>query len=140
MFDDQGLTLREFGTEYGATTGRPRRCGWLDLVALKHAVIVSGIDSIVLTKVDILSIFEKIKVCTGYKIGNKKLASYPLNLEDLSSVTPVYKEFPSWKIEDLSKNKVPSSLKALIKFIESTLKVKVSMVSVGPERDEIIYL
>ena len=61
-------------------------------------------------------------------------------MEDLSSVTPIYKEFPSWKIEDLSKNKVPSSLKALIKFIESTLKVKVSMVSVGPERDEIIYL
>ncbi len=140
MFDDQGLTLREFGTEYGATTGRPRRCGWLDLVALKQAVIVSGIDSIVLTKVDILSIFEKIKVCTGYKIGKKKLSSYPLKLEDLSSVTPIYKEFPSWKMEDLSKNKIPSSLKTLIKFIELSLKVKVSMVSIGPERDEIIYL
>ena len=140
MIDDQGLTLREFGVEYGATTGRPRRCGWLDLVALKHATAISGIKSLVLTKVDILSIFKKIKVCTGYKLDNKKLSSYPLKIEDLSEIEPIYKEFPSWSIEDLSKNKIPKSLKSLIKFIESFLKVKVTMISIGPERDEIIYL
>ena len=140
MFDDQGLTLREFGTEYGATTGRPRRCGWLDLVALKYAVTVSGINSLVLTKVDILSIFKKIRVCTGYKLENKKLSSYPLRLEDLAKVKPIYKEFPSWSMDELSKNKVPKSLKSLIKFIESFLGVKVTMISIGPERDEIIYL
>ena len=140
MIDDQGLTLREFGTEYGATTGRPRRCGWLDLVALKHAVLVSGINSLVLTKVDILSIFEKIKVCTGYKLDNKKISSYPLKIEDLSNVQPIYKEFPSWSINDLSKKKIPKTLKSLIKFVESYLEVKVTMISIGPERDEIIYL
>ena len=140
MFDDQGLTLREFGTEYGATTGRPRRCGWLDLVALEYAVTVSGITSLVLTKVDILSIFKKIKVCTGYKLENKKLSSYPLSTVDLAKVTPIYKEFPSWSMDELSTNKVPRSLKSLIKFIESSLKVKVTMLSIGPERDEIIYL
>lgn len=140
MFDDKGLTLREFGVEYGATTGRPRRCGWLDLVALRHAITISGIDSLVLTKVDILSIFTRIKVCTGYKVNGKKLASYPLELENLSSIKPIYKEFQSWSSDELSSKKIPKSLKVFIKFIENYLKVKVLMISIGPERDEIIHL
>ncbi|MFL2630837.1 MAG: adenylosuccinate synthase [Thermodesulfobacteriota bacterium] len=140
MFDETGLTLREFGTEYGATTGRPRRCGWLDLVALKHAITISGINLLALTKVDILSIFSEIKVCIAYKIGNKRVTTFPLDYRELDKVKPVYKKFPSWTQESLSSNKIPNNLKALIKFIEKFLEIKVSMISIGPERSEIIYL
>lgn len=140
IFDNQGLSLREFGTEYGATTGRPRRCGWLDLVALRHSIKVSGINSLVLTKVDVLSIFKTIKVCVGYKIRNKKFTSFPHELHKLNIVKPIYKEFNSWDSEQLSSKKIPRNLIFFIKFIENFLSTPISMISIGPERNQIIYL
>ena len=89
MSDDQGLSLREFGTEYGATTGRPRRCGWLDLIALKHSIQISGISSLAMTKIDILSMYSSVKVCNAYKDKNKKITSMPQELEDLNSIEPI---------------------------------------------------
>ena len=110
MLDDKGLTLREFGAEYGATTGRPRRCGWLDLVALKHSVNICGLDQLVITKADILSMFDTIKLCTGYKIGNRLIKKFPQNLDNLNKVVPVYKNFKSWKSDDLNKQNPPKKL------------------------------
>ena len=141
MFDDQGLLLREFGTEYGATTGRPRRCGWLDLVALKHSIQISGIDSLVLTKVDVLSMFRTVKVCVGYKIKNKKITTFPLGFDDLNIAKPIYKEFNSWTPEEVaSSRRVPKNLNIFIKFIENFLSTPISMISIGPERNQIVYL
>ena len=140
MLDDKGLTLREFGAEYGATTGRPRRCGWLDLVALKHSVNICGLDQLVITKADILSMFDTIKLCTGYKIGNRLIKKFPQNLDNLNKVVPVYKNFKSWKTDDLNKENPPKNLINFIKYIENYLNVEISMVSVGPERDQILYL
>ena len=140
MLDDKGLTLREFGAEYGATTGRPRRCGWLDLVALKHSVNICGLDQLVITKADILSMFDTIKLCTGYKIGNRLIKKFPQNLDNLNKVVPVYKNFKSWKSNDLNKQNPPKNLINFIKYIENYLNVEISMVSVGPERDQILYL
>ena len=140
MFDDQGLSLREFGTEYGATTGRPRRCGCLDLIALKHSIKISGINSLILTKVDVLSIFKTIKVCVSYKIRSRKFTNFPLKLHDLKVVQPIYKEFNSWDSEELSSKKIPKNLIAFIRFIEKFLSTPISMISIGPERSQVIYL
>ena len=140
MLDDKGLTLREFGAEDGATSGRPRRCGWLDLVALKHSVNICGLDQLVITKADILSMFDTIKLCTGYKIGNRLIKKFPQNLDNLNKVVPVYKNFKSWKSDDLNKENPPKNLINFIKYIENYLNVEISMVSVGPERDQILYL
>jgi len=140
MLDDKGLTLREFGAEYGATTGRPRRCGWLDLVALRHSVDICGLDELVITKADILSMFDTIKLCTGYRIGKQLIKKFPQNLDNLDKVVPVYKNFKSWKVDDLNKKNPPKNLINFIKYIENYLNVKISMVSVGPERDQILYL
>ena len=141
MFDNQGLLLREFGTEYGATTGRPRRCGWLDLIALKHSVQISGIDSLVLTKVDVLSMFRTVKVCVGYQIKKKKITTFPLGFDDLNIAKPIYKEFNSWTPEEVaSSRRVPKNLNIFIKFIENFLSTPISMISIGPERNQIVYL
>ena len=140
MIDDEGLALREFGDEYGATTGRPRRCGWLDLIALKHSVEICGLDEIVLTKVDILSMFKTINVCIAYKYKSQKLKKFPMDNNIIENVTPIYKTYKSWDIEDLKNKKLPSSLQSLIKYIEKFLNVKVSMISIGPEREQVIYL
>src|SRR6056300_1517840 len=140
MLDDKGLTLREFSAEYGATTGRPRRCGWLHLVALRHSVDICGLDELVITKADILSMFDTIKLCTGYRIGKQLIKKFPQNLDNLDKVVPVYKNFKSWKVDDLNKKNPPKNLINFIKYIENYLNVKISMVSVGPERDQILYL
>ena len=140
MIDDEGLALREFGDEYGATTGRPRRCGWLDLIALKHSVEICGLDEIVLTKVDILSMFKNINVCIAYKYKSQKLKKFPMDNNIIEHVKPIYKTYKSWDIEDLKNKKLPSSLKSFVKYIEKFLNVKVSMISIGPEREQVIYL
>ena len=140
MIDDEGLALREFGDEYGATTGRPRRCGWLDLIALKHSVEICGLDEIVLTKVDILSMFKTINVCIAYKYKSQKLNKFPMDNNIIENVTPIYKTYKSWDMEDLKNKKLPSSLQSFIKYIEQFLNVKISMISFGPEREQVIYL
>ncbi len=129
--------LQKEGGEFGATTGRPRRCGWLDLVLLRRAVKVNNINSLVITKLDVLGGLKKIKVCTAYKAKGKKLKTFPYYLD---KICPEYKEFSGWG-QDVSKikkfAKLPKTAKIYLNFIEKYLKVPISFISVGKEREEI---
>ncbi len=138
---EAGNLLREKGKEFGATTGRPRRCGWLDLFSLKYSTYVSGVKSIVLTKIDILDNFEKIKVCIGYNYKGEKLENFPTERWVLDDVEPVYIELDGWKTSTsgiTEYSDLPESAKKYIEFIEDYLKVKVIIVSTGPRRKETI--
>jgi adenylosuccinate synthase len=135
LSDSSGEKLRKNGFEFGSTTGRPRRCGWLDLVALKYAIMLNGITEIVLTKADVLSDFESINICTGYKIDGKIVQKVPFDNEAV--IEPVYITMKGW-MKDISKLKsydeFPPELKKYIKFIEEETNVKISIVSVGSDR------
>ena len=135
--------IQKVGKEFGATTGRKRRCGWLDLHALKYAKRISGFTGLALTKIDILSYVPEIKVCVSYEINGEPILGVPSSVEELERVTPVYKSFPVWK-EDISKcrsrEELPKELNNYITFIESELGVKVFILSLGPGRDETILL
>jgi len=136
-----GDLLREKGYEYGTTTGRPRRCGWFDAVVLKYSVMLNYLDSIALTKLDVLSGFEKIKICTAYKYKKEVYKNLPCHQTILHKCTPVYEEFEGWTedITDIKKYEdLPPAAKKYIESIEEIIKVPVSMVSVGPERNQII--
>ena len=141
LFDEAGATMSKVGKEFGATTGRPRRCGWLDLVALKYAVQINGVSALMMMKADVLSGFDSIKICTAYKYRGKTISHLPFNIES-ENVTPVYTEMKGWK-KDLTKmNKVselPETLIQYIEFLESELQVPVKIVSVGPDRKQTIY-
>lgn len=143
LLDEMGEKMRTVGREYGATTGRPRRCGWLDLVVGKYATMINGLTDIVLTKLDVLDSFEKIKVVTAYEIDGKRYENYPSNLRKSKEVKVIYEEFDGWQ-EDISKiteyENLPENCKKYLKFIEEFLKCPISMVSVGPERTQNIYL
>ncbi len=139
--DKFGEKLRKNGNEFGATTGRPRRCGWLDLVVVKHSVMINGINSIVLTKTDILSDFKNIKVCVGYKYKNSILTHYPADRDIIENVTPVYKEFKGWMapVDDICDyKKLPVQLKDYVSFIEDELETEISIISRGKKRKETI--
>lgn len=141
--DSTGENIRETGREYGSTTGRPRRCGWLDLVVGRYAVLINGLTDIVLTKIDVLTGLKKIKVLVAYKIDGKVYEHYTPHLVPAKEVEGIYKEFDGWT-EDITNikeyDKLPSNCKKYIEFIESHLKCQVSMVSVGPERTQNIFL
>ncbi len=141
LFDEDGKTMGRVGNEFGATTGRPRRCGWLDLVALKYAVQVNGVTHLMMMKSDVLSGFEKIKVCTAYNYQGKKISHLPYNIE-ATHVTPVYTELKGWK-QDLtqmnSEEQLPQNLLAYIEFLEGELEVPIQIVSVGPDRKQTIH-
>jgi len=131
--------LTEYGHEYGATTGRRRRCGWLDLPALKYSVMINGVTQLIMTKADILQHFETFKVATAYKIGNELVDYLPYDIT--IPLEPVYKEFKSWKT-DISKltseSEFPEELKIYIDFIEKETGVPITIVSVGPNRNETV--
>ena len=137
--DQTGSFLRDIGHEFGSTTGRPRRCGWLDLPALKYAIMINGVTQLFMTKSDVLSGFETVKVCTSYMSGGKECSEIPF--EDVH-IEPVYTELPGWK-ETISEirefEKLPESLRQYIKFIEDQTCKPVTMVSVGPDREETIF-
>lgn len=139
LHDEIGQNLRDMGHEYGSTTGRPRRCGWLDMVALKYAIMVNGATHLIMMKADVMDQFETIKVCTHYEINGTLTQELPYELND--SVKPVYKEFKGWK-SDLTKltseNQFPKELTEYIQFIEAETGVPVSIVSVGPNRAQTI--
>ncbi len=141
--DDTGERLRAFGGEYGATTGRPRRCGWLDLVGLKYSVRLSSISYLAITKLDVLSGFETIKVATTYKANGDVIRHMPSNLETYSSIEPVYEELPGWE-EPISSirsyEELPRNCRSYISYIEEKLGIKAAIISVGPKRDETIVL
>jgi adenylosuccinate synthase len=140
LFDEDGETMGKVGHEFGATTGRPRRCGWLDLVALKYAVEINGVTQLMMMKGDVLSGFEKLKACTSYKYKGKEITHFPYNIEE-HNVTPVYTEFKGWK-EDLtsmtSSETLPKELNDFIQFIEDYVEVPIKIVSVGPDRKQTI--
>ena len=140
LFDEVGETMTQVGREFGATTGRRRRCGWLDLVALKYAVQVNGVTELTMMKADVLSGFETLKVCTSYLYKGKEIKHLPYNIEE-QNVTPVYTELKGWQ-QDLTKltnyQQLPKELLDYISFLEKELEVPIKVVSVGPDRTQTI--
>jgi len=138
--DDTGEELRKLGSEFGATTGRPRRCGWIDLVALKFACMINGVTQIVMTKADVLDTFASLSVCEAYRIKGEEIAMVPYQMMK-TDIEPVYRSFPGWK-QDISKvstfKDIPSEMKNYIDHINNFLGVRVTYVSNGPGRDQII--
>lgn len=141
LFDEVGEKMAKIGNEFGAVTGRPRRCGWLDLVALKYAVQVNGVTQLMMMKGDVLSGFKTLKVCTAYKYKGETINHLPYNIEP-ENITPVYIEMPGWK-EDLTKIKstadFPKELNDYIEFLEKELETPIKLVSVGPDRTQTIH-
>jgi adenylosuccinate synthase len=141
--DQVGERIREKGGEYGATTGRPRRCGWFDAVVVNHAIRINGIQEVAITKLDVLSDFDKVKICVGYRVNGKVLHHVPSNLKILESSEPVYEELDGWKKEGKGTKKIselPVQAQRYLKRIEELINVKIAMVSVGSERNETIEL
>ncbi len=140
LFDATGEQLRNIGNEFGATTGRPRRCGWLDLVALKYAIMINGVTDIALTKADVMSDFDTIDVCTAYRVNGELTTQMPTASDAV--IEPVYTTLKGWK-QDISQCKsydeLPQVFKDYIRFIEEETKTKVSIVSVGPDREATIF-
>lgn len=140
LFDEVGENMSKVGHEFGATTGRARRCGWLDLIALKYAVQVNGVTQLMMMKGDVLSGFETLKVCTSYNYKGEEVNHLPYNIES-HNVTPIYTELKGWK-EDLtqmtSEDTLPKELMDYIKYIEDFVEVPVTIVSVGPDRKQTI--
>jgi len=139
--DKDGEKLRKNGQEFGATTGRPRRCGWLDLVALKYAVRLNGMNELALTKMDVLDDFETIKVCTHYELDGETIHHFPSDSEDVERLKPVYKSFPGWQTvtRNISSfDDLPENAKSYIQFIEEYIGVDFTIVSTGPKRTETI--
>ncbi len=141
LFDADGETLGRVGNEFGATTGRPRRCGWIDLVALKYAITINGVTELNMMKADVLSGFEQIKVCTHYEYNGEKIAHLPFDI-DAKYVKPVYETLEGWQ-EDLTgiKNasELPNALNHYIEYLENHLEVPITVVSVGPDRTQTLF-
>ena len=141
LFDEDGATMSRVGQEFGATTGRPRRCGWLDLVALRYACQVNGVTQLMMMKGDVLSGFKKLKVCTAYNYKGDVIAHFPYNI-DPENVQPIYTEFNGWN-EDLTKmsetSQLPKELNDYIEFLEKELEIPITIVSVGPDRKQTIF-
>ena len=138
LFDETGETLRRIGHEYGAVTGRNRRCGWIDLVALKYAIMINGVTDLVMMKGDVLDEFESIKVCTAYKKGDEVVTEMPYDTEGYEAV---YEELPGWQtsLTEIREEKdFPPAFSAYIAYLEKQLAVRISIVSVGPDREATI--
>ncbi|MBO5187730.1 MAG: adenylosuccinate synthase [Alistipes sp.] len=139
LFDETGATLRRIGHEYGAVTGRERRCGWLDLVALKYAIMINGVTQLIMMKSDVMNDFETIRIATSYKVNGVETTEFPYSIEE--GVEPVYTDFEGWKC-DLracrSYEEFPEAFKRYVDFIEHETGVPVKIVSVGPDRDETV--
>lgn len=139
LFDETGEKIRQVGHEFGAVTGRPRRCGWLDLVALKYTVMIDGVTDLIMMKSDCLDDFETIKVCTSYKVDGVETDQVPFDIA--AKIDPVYTEFPGWK-KDLTgirkESGLPQEFKNYIKFMEDYLGVPISIISLGPDREATI--
>jgi len=141
LFDHDGETMRKVGNEFGSTTGRPRRCGWIDLPALKYAIMINGVTQLFMMKADVLNVFETIKVCTQYRLEDgSETDMFPYELTD-QKITPLYKELPGWNqsLEGIQEfGHLPEALKQYIDFLEAELEVPVNIVSTGPDRTETI--
>ncbi|HON53770.1 MAG TPA: adenylosuccinate synthase, partial [Bacteroidales bacterium] len=137
LFDETGALMQKYGNEFGSTTGRPRRCGWLDLVALKYAIMLNGVTQLFMMKIDVMNTFDTIKICTAYSYKGSIIDYMP---NDVEGVEPIYKEFKGWNCElpSNSFNDLPQEIKTYIEFIEKETGVPVSIISTGPEREKTI--
>lgn len=139
LFDEVGEKLCDLGHEFGSVTGRRRRCGWIDLVALKYAVMINGVNKLIMMKSDVLDGFEKIKACVAYKINGEETDEFPFDINE--GVEPVYVELPGWKTDMTkmqSENEFPEEFNAYLDFLEDYLEVPIKIVSVGPDRAQTI--
>ncbi|HIJ36249.1 MAG TPA: adenylosuccinate synthase [Deltaproteobacteria bacterium] len=143
LVDATGDYIQDKGKEFGATTGRRRRCGWLDLVIVGDSVRLNGLDSLAITKLDVLTGLEKLKICVGYEIDGERISHRPVSLKRMSACSPVYEEMPGWK-DDISEarrlDQLPSEAQAYIRAIETLTGIPASIISVGPGRDETIVV
>jgi adenylosuccinate synthase len=141
LFDATGEAMRKEGNEFGSTTGRPRRCGWLDLPALKYSIMINGVTELYMMKADVLNIFEEIKICTHYELpSGEKIDRLNFEITDLE-VKPVYKQMKGWHCslaEVRSYDEFPMELKEYVSYLEEELKVPINLISVGPDRVQTI--
>ena len=139
--DETGAKIRQIGHEYGAVTGRERRCGWIDLVALRYTIMLNGVTQLIMMKSDVLDDFDTIKACTAYRVNGQKTTDFPYDIE--SGIEPVYKEFPGWKtnMADIKNaEEFPEAFKNYINFLEAELNVPITIISLGPDRTQTIDL
>lgn len=139
LFDETGENLRKLGFEFGAVTGRPRRCGWIDLVALRYAIMLNGVTQLIMMKSDVLDSFTEIKACVAYKVNGKETSDFPYNVE--KDVEPVYKTFGGWQTDmsGMRKEKeFPEKFKQYVSFLEEYLKIPIKIISLGPDREQTI--
>ncbi len=140
--NDEGQRLRDVGGEYGATTGRPRRCGWIDLPALQYTIMLSGVTQLAITKIDVLNAFETIRAATAYAIDGVETDRWIFDIGK-ATVNPVYTSFPGWQ-QEVEKNTTPdnfpSAFREYLRFLEDRLQVRISMLSTGPDREQLIQL
>jgi adenylosuccinate synthase len=141
--DETGDYMQKRGAEFGATTGRRRRCGWLDLVAIRDSVRLNGLSSLSITKLDVLTGLERLKICIGYDLEGQRIESTPASLQSLARCSPIYEELPGWQ-EDISsvreRNQLPAETRAYLKRIEEITEVPLSIISVGPGREQTIVV
>ncbi len=143
LFDEMGKYLQQKGHEFGTTTSRPRRCGWLDLVVVRHACMISGITKLAITKLDVLDSLKQVKICTHYQLNGKKIDYFPANIEDVKQCKPIYKEFKGWNEIDKNSSKfsdIPKEAQEYLRFIEKELQVPIAVISIGPGRRETIEI
>ena len=143
LFDEMGKYLQQKGHEFGTTTSRPRRCGWLDLVVVRHACMISGITKLAITKLDVLDSLKQVKICTHYQLNGKKIDYFPANIKDVKQCKPIYKEFKGWN--EINKNSskfsdIPKEAQEYLRFIEKELQVPIAVISIGPGRRETIEI
>lgn len=139
LHDETGDKLCELGHEFGSVTGRKRRCGWVDLVALKYAVMIDGVTQLIMMKSDVLDTFDTIKACVAYKIGDEEVTEFPYEIDD--TIEPIYAELPGWKTDMTkmqSEDEFPEEFNAYLDFLEEELGVPIKIVSVGPDREQTI--
>jgi adenylosuccinate synthase len=141
LFDDDGAKMAKIGNEFGATTGRARRCGWIDLVALKYCIQINGVTQLMMMKGDVLSGFETIKVCTAYQTDQGVMEYLPYDIAS-ENIKPLYEELPGWK-EDLTQitdlDDFPENFKNYITYLENALETPIKIVSVGPDRKQTLF-
>ncbi|MEG2514009.1 MAG: adenylosuccinate synthase, partial [Bacteroidaceae bacterium] len=139
LFDETGKTLRDLGHEYGAVTGRERRCGWIDLVALKYSVMINGVTKLIMMKSDVLDSFATIKACVAYKVDGEEIDYFPYDITE--GVEPIYAELAGWQTDMTkmnSEDEFPEEFNAYVSFLEEQLEVPIQIISVGPDRDQTI--
>ena len=143
LLDKTGEHLQQVGHEFGTTTSRPRRCGWLDLVVVRHSCMISGITKLAITKLDVLNGLPEIKVCTSYSLNGEKIDYFPANIEDVAACKPVYKIFKGWTTMNPASSKfsdIPKEAQTYLRFIEKETDVPIGLVSIGPGREETIEI